>query len=83
MEQDRAPPVLIHKPELARHQVDDHAIADDKDLTQSLLRTRSKQVSQTRSSSRMPRRQPQRADFHGEWNYTIAPSNQLHEAIVC
>jgi transposase len=23
-----------------------------------------------------------RADFHGEWNYTIAPSNQLHEAIV-
>ena len=24
----------------------------------------------------------QRADFHGEWNYTIAPSNPLHEAIV-
>ncbi len=24
----------------------------------------------------------QRAAFHGEWNYTIAPSNQLHEAIV-
>jgi len=24
----------------------------------------------------------QRADFHGEWNYTIAPSKRLHEAIV-
>jgi len=24
----------------------------------------------------------QRADFHGEWNYTIAPSNPLREAIV-
>ena len=23
-----------------------------------------------------------RADFHGEWNYTIAPSNQVYEAIV-
>ena len=23
-----------------------------------------------------------RAEFHGEWNYTIAPSNRLHEAIV-
>ena len=23
----------------------------------------------------------QRADFHGEWNYTIAPSNPLREAI--
>jgi transposase len=24
----------------------------------------------------------QRASFHGEWNYTIAPSNHAHEAIV-
>src|SRR5512136_1397944 len=24
----------------------------------------------------------QRADFHGEWNYTIAPSAQLREAFV-
>jgi hypothetical protein len=23
-----------------------------------------------------------RADFHGEWNYTIAPSNQSREAVV-
>ena len=23
-----------------------------------------------------------RADFHGEWNYAIAPSDQLREAIV-
>jgi hypothetical protein len=23
-----------------------------------------------------------RADFHGEWNYTIAPSDQLRDAIV-
>jgi hypothetical protein len=23
----------------------------------------------------------QRADFHGEWNYTIAPSNQT-EAVI-
>jgi hypothetical protein len=23
-----------------------------------------------------------RADFHGEWNYTIAPSNQSREALV-
>jgi hypothetical protein len=24
----------------------------------------------------------QRADFHGEWNYMIAPSAQLREAFV-
>ena len=24
----------------------------------------------------------QRADFHGEWNYTIVPSNQLKEAVI-
>ena len=23
-----------------------------------------------------------RADFHGEWNYTIAPADQLREAVV-
>jgi hypothetical protein len=23
-----------------------------------------------------------RADFHGEWNYTIAPSSQSREAVV-
>jgi hypothetical protein len=23
-----------------------------------------------------------RADFHGEWNYTIAPTSQLREALV-
>lgn len=34
------------------------------------------------SNDEMARLNIQRADFHGEWNYTIAPSNQSHEAFV-
>jgi hypothetical protein len=34
------------------------------------------------SNDEMKRLNIQRADFHGEWNYTIAPSAQLREAFV-
>ena len=34
------------------------------------------------SDAEMARLNIQRADFHGEWNYTIAPSNQLYEAVI-
>ena len=85
VEQDRAPPVFLHHEELAwqaassvasrhrqldRRHDDEGGIADPAELDTDLYRTGIRI-----SDEQLAEVQLQRATFHGEWNYTIAPQN--------
>ena len=81
VEQDRAPPVRLHHPELARQaagQPSGHRPADRRhhhphrpdgpaDLDPNTYRQASRSPTRDR-----PRQHPAATNFHGEWNYTIA-----------
>jgi len=82
VEQDRAPPLLLHQPELARQttrQLSRHRRADlghhHQNRPHRALPTRHRPISQRhcRIGCRDDRHHIQRAEFHGEWNYTISP----------
>ena len=90
VEQDRAPPILVHHSKLAGQtagQLSRHRRIDRRDTTQTGLTVRCELDDKTYpkgivvSEEQMQSLNIKRADFHGEWNYTIAPLTQKIEAV--
>ena len=81
MEQDRAPPLLVHHPELARQAAALQAIVEliGATTTKTGLKARA-ELDQNFypkgiavSDAELAEMHLRRHDFHGDWNYTIGP----------
>ena len=89
MEQDRAPAVLLHQPELACHaagQLPDYGEFDCTTTTCSALKVHRELNTNTYAKDirvgdqKMAAIRLTPADFHGDWNYTI--STNQDEAVI-